>query len=284
MVDVEIESPAEGVIDPDAALTFTVVGDDALTPVLTATVTLADGTQIVAFDYDQLVNGFTGEVETIDGGRRITIRRPIGWPFGPLVLTVHAVDSEDLEDSDTRTWDVDTDAASRTIIQYREAPKLNKLIRLHQHIFATLTEVAQQINELDDQYEATGVNLDVTADLVGQPRLRANGDVPSDAELRVLIAARISRNNARVATADYLEALVTLFDAAVRITLDSGMALSYVVMREPTADEIAVLDEDIVARPMGVKVSRSWAPSDYFGFAADPDALGFEQGHFPEGF
>lgn len=148
----------------------------------------------------------------------------------------------------------------------------------------SIRETLLAIPPLDDPAGAGGVNLDVTADLVGQSRVRSTGDVSTDAELRVLIGARISRNNARVATADYLRALVQLFDAEVRIGLDTGMSLAYVVMREPTADEITVLNEDIVARPMGVRVSRSFVPDDFFGFAANPDASGFEVGQFPEGF
>jgi hypothetical protein len=177
-----------------------------------------------------------------------------------------------------------TQARSRVILQYQNSPKLLKEIELHAMIGQQVMDFFASLPPLDDPANATGVNLDVDAEIVGQGRQLSNGDTATDGELRVLIGAKITRNTARVSNADYLASMVRFFGAKVRLDDHGAMALSYVVMREPTADEVAVLDEDIVARPMGVKVSRSWAPSIYFGYAGDPSASGYGVGHYVEGF
>jgi hypothetical protein len=194
-----------------------------------------------------------------------------------FTLTISGSGGDD-EGSASRSWTVDGDvsAASRTIIQYREAPKLNKLIRLHQHIFAQLTEVARQINELDDPSVATGVNLDVTAELVGQSRVLPNGDVASDEDMRILIPVRVARNNSTSTAPRLKELLQLIFGVRVEVNDLEHMSASYGIGRVPTADEIALLDQDILPRAMGVKTARyHFDESNYFGFEEDPDSTGY---------
>lgn len=93
-IAVAITSPTPGsTIDPDDALVF-VVTDAELPDTLTADVTLPDGTVERAWDADQAVNGYIGSLEVDGDERTYTIRRPIGWPFGPLSVTVTAGNEE----------------------------------------------------------------------------------------------------------------------------------------------------------------------------------------------
>lgn len=177
-----------------------------------------------------------------------------------------------------------TQARSRVILQYQNSPKLLKEIELHAMIGQQVMDFFATLPPLDDPANASGVNLDVDGEIVGQGRLLSDGTIATDGQYRVLIAMKGARNVARVSSADYLAGLVALFGAPVRLADHGGMAISYVVMREPTADEVSVLDADIVPRPMGVKVTRAWAPAIYFGFAEDPGASGFDVGHLVEGF
>lgn len=186
--------------------------------------------------------------------------------------------------SAARSWTVGASgplvdqARSRVLIQYRQSTKLLRAIDSLAFLAQQIVDCANDLPPLDDPDIAGGVNLDVDGEIVGQGRVLSNGDVATDGQYRVLIRAKGARNVARVSSADFLESLVTFFGARVVLVDLGGMSISYVVMRAPTADEIAVLDEDIVPRPMGVKEARSFsAGPGYFGWADDPDALGFSE-------
>jgi hypothetical protein len=427
---VSISTPLGG-LGPEDSLTFVITPDDLPTG-LTATVTLPDGSQERAWDFDQPGAGYTGSLDVSGGARTYTVRRIFGWPPGSLSLDVEAsasgggesllydntiatehtvasgvptwievagipfgsfgtgtlklvvvLDAQDIgggsddceldvfvappgaispsgfvsnppnignlyrtgvassyttytlgvgptpyvtftgpggaqslyvwapfadptfngstikyknlhvtiysegggssSASALRTWTVSapsgayvSQARSRVIVQYRQSQKLLKAIDSMALLGQQIDDVLRVLPTLDDIATAGGVNLDLIGELVGQTRELANGDIASDAQYRVLIGARITRNNGRVSAEDYLETLVTFFGAKVVLSDNGGMAISYTVLRAPTADEIAVLNEDIVARPMGVKVTRSFVSAiPYFGFQGDPNAGGF---------
>lgn len=172
-------------------------------------------------------------------------------------------------------------ALNRVVLQYRESPKLLGFIGALMAPCQDIENALVTIPALDDIALATGVNLDVTGDLVGQGRLLVNGDVVPDPGYRVLIRARISRNTSHSTGEEIIATLVQLFGAYPMIVWDfGGMSMGYAIGRTLTVDELAILSgPDIISRPMGVQVSvrETFDSSAYFGFAEDTGtgAMGF---------
>jgi Protein of unknown function (DUF2612) len=185
--------------------------------------------------------------------------------------------------SDEIAKDYTAQAHGRVILQYRESPKLLGFIDALMAPVQDIENALVTIPALDDVDLATGVNLDVTGDLVGQGRELVNGDVSDDPAYRVLIKARISRNTSHSTGEEVLKSLQQLFGTPPTVLPMvlwdfGGMAMGYAIGRALTADEIAILSgPDIIARPMGVQVSmrETFDPLDYFGFDDDPGATGF---------
>lgn len=281
-MDVEIISPAAGPIGAATPLVWTVTSSSSIAGT-TGTVTDSSGTAVVAFSTsDGFINGFTGSVVGITEGVEVTIIPPAAWLPGPLHLHVDAADegggtgSADRDFYSTPPGVLMDQARSRVIVQYRNSPRLLKWVDALVSYVQNLWDLAQTIPPRMDYTTAVGLDLVKIGELVGQTKQFGNGDTATDAEFRVLIGARITRNNTRVSSADYLAYLVAFFNAQIVLVDLGGMAISYTVMRAPTADEIAVLNGDIVARPMGVKVTRSFVTTiPYFGFQGDPNARGF---------
>lgn len=183
--------------------------------------------------------------------------------------------------------DLAAQAAGRVISQYKGSAKLNAVIALHASLFQRIENFLVSIPPLDDQTIAGGVNLVVTADLVGQPSVLLDGtDLTLNETLfRACIALRILRNNAIGSNAEMDIALATILGGppfnssplpfrylnfggmAIGIELGSGSA--------PDSQIIALLDPDngLIPLDMGVAFGREWYdPTDYFAFAGDTGA------------
>lgn len=188
-----------------------------------------------------------------------------------------------MADPEEVATDYTAQAHGRVILQYKEAAKLLAFIDALVGPIQEIEDAAVTIPPLDDVDVATGVNLDVTGDLVAQGRELLNGDVVADGPYRILIKARISRNNSHATGADILAILTLIFGITGIVLIDYGsMHIAYFIPRTPTPDEIAVLNGGlggtILARPMGVRVDQFFFdPTDYFGWQEDPAALGFQE-------
>lgn len=292
-----IVSPAaDEDLDPAAEIVASATSPEGGIANIVITVSFAEGAPVTVFTTsDGFEPGFVGSTAAILDGVQVTFHSLAGWPVGTLLAEIDVIDSADAEATGSREWtvapvapadgapDLVAQALSRVIIQYRSSQKLLQEIRVFVSAVQELVNVAIQISELDDNTIATGVNLDANGDIVGQPRQLSDGDVATDSEYVVLQTAKASRNAANGTPENLLSILTTFLGAQVRLSDHGAMGFSYVVMRQPTADEASVLG-DLLARPMGVKVTRSWAPTVYFGYSADPGASGYGVGHYTEGF
>lgn len=185
--------------------------------------------------------------------------------------------------------DYDAQAQGRVTLQYRKSPKFLATISILAAAIQALENCAVQIATLDDPAIATGVNLDVTGDLIGQSRVLSNGTVVSDAVYRLLIALRIAKNNSIGSSPEYLAYLTFVFhmyvggSAPFRYYDSGGMAVGIEVGTggPPSDDQLALLNDGPGSsspspRAMGVGVGRAWYdPADYFGFFEDTDAGAF---------
>jgi hypothetical protein len=178
-------------------------------------------------------------------------------------------------------------AHSRILLQYKQSTKLLAFIDALMAPVQNIDDTLRSIPQLDDLDIATGVNLGVTAELVGQIRDLINGSSALDAELRILAKARITRNTSHATGPDIIKILAAVFAAPVIFADYGGMAIGYAIGRTVTADEKAILNSGaggtILARPMGVFVTQQFfdATGDYFGFDDTPGAKTFGELNLP---
>jgi hypothetical protein len=177
--------------------------------------------------------------------------------------------------------DHDAQAQSRVISQYRNSTNLKGTISDLVAPFQALENCLVTIPQLDDPAVATGVNLDVTGELVGQIRTLADGTIYNDADYRILIGARILRNRSIGSSPEFLDFLVFVFGATPFRFFDlGGMSVGIEIGSgaPPPDDQIALLDAGPTTRAMAVGVIRVWYdPAEWFAFAEDtaPNAKGF---------
>jgi hypothetical protein len=188
-------------------------------------------------------------------------------------------------------------AAQRVAIQYARSTHLQAIIAAHAGNAQLIEDCLVSIPPLDDPALATGVNLDVTGDLVGLGRVLSDGTVPNDATYRIYIAMQILRNSSIGSSPQFVAALTAVFGVTPVRYYDLGhMSVGIEVGTgvRPSSDIIALLDDGPMPRAMGVGVSRVWYDAtDYFAFEEDvgAGAKGFGEvgdatkgGHFAELF
>src|SRR4029077_11919523 len=107
-------------------------------------------------------------------------------------------------------------AGAKGLIQYRQSVKLLAFIDSLIGALQDIEDTANEIPPLDDIDAAGGVNLAVIGDRVGQSKVLLDGSTVSDALYRILIRARITRNQARATGPDLLAILSGIFSAPVR--------------------------------------------------------------------
>lgn len=179
--------------------------------------------------------------------------------------------------------DVDAQAQSRVATQYRTATKLKATISLLAECFQDIEDCAVGIPSLRDPAIATGVNLDVVGELVGQSRVLTDGTVLGDGIAvgapggptlyRAAIQQRILRNKSIGSGPEFVAALEYIFGATPFRFVDlGGMAVivEFGTGAAPTSDRVALLDSGPVPRAMAVGVGRDWYDAaSYFAFAED---------------
>lgn len=174
------------------------------------------------------------------------------------------------------------EARSHIIRQYRESPRLVATVEAFAAQGQAMEEQLVLIPPMDDPAIATGVNLDVTGELVGQGRVLGDGTVSSDVPYANLIASRIAYNKAIGSGPEFVAALEDfVFPGAFRFYDLGGMTIGIEVAGEPNGTMVALLDTGPVPRPMAVGVNRLWYnDANFFGFQGDPrpglDGFGLE--------
>lgn len=186
-------------------------------------------------------------------------------------------------------------ASGRVAMQYADKPRFMATVALHAEAAQGIEDCAVGVPPLDDPAVATGVNLDVTGELVGQSRVIVSGVEFDDDEYRLLIAMRTLRNISRATSPELIAALETILDVPFTIApipfvfSDLGhMAVRLAVgtAADPGDDirallpargrESDVADPSPAPRAAGVDFGRVWYdPANYFGFSDDPNADGF---------
>lgn len=175
--------------------------------------------------------------------------------------------------------DLVTQARSRVITQYRAAVKLLAAIDAIIYLFQATSNAAAGIPAFDDIDQAGGVNLDATAELVGQTRVLPGYVTISDDNLRILTRLRIIRNQSTGTAPEIINAMVSLFGndgTHFNYASRGAMFAEIQSQRQPTALEIAAVQDDLLPRPMGVDLVASWyTPARHFGWSSDATAVGF---------
>lgn len=165
-------------------------------------------------------------------------------------------------------------ASSRVLTQYRASTKLLAEIEVLVGIVQEIENALIDVKGLDDYLDVavTGVNLDVTGEIVGQARMLSNGSDVTDTLYRTLITARIARNQAEATNPQLLLAIATI-TAATIVYRDLGqMGVAYQMPRAPTSDEVAILTSDLLPRAMGVEINPSQYTDSTHNFGWDDDA------------
>jgi hypothetical protein len=168
--------------------------------------------------------------------------------------------------------DYDAQAQGEVLLQYRESTKLKATISALMAGWQAIEDCITQIAKLRDPAVATGNNLVITGELVGQSKILKNGTVESDAFFRLLIAARITRNNAIGTAPEFIAAVTAIVfpSTPFRYMNFGGLATGIEVGAEPTSDQIALLDAGPLPLDMAVDLSRvKYDPTEWFGFAED---------------
>ncbi len=179
--------------------------------------------------------------------------------------------------------DLVTQARSRVITQYRGATKLLATIDALSYLVQDLANAAALIPVYDDFDQAGGVNLDATAELIGQTRTLAGYTVISDDFLRILARLRIIRNHSNGTGPEIIAAVAALLGndgTPVNYLSPGRMYADVQVQRQPTALEAAAVDSDLLPRPAGVDLVVSWfLTTRHFGWDEDVSAgaLGFSE-------
>lgn len=210
----------------------------------------------------------------------------------------------------------------------REQPKFSAMVQAVAGAFGGVFDVLQAIPPAFDIDTAEGVQLDVVGQWVGQSRLIGGvllvqyfgfsdnpaalpyGDesnpaiggrfadesdpivgtsILADPEYRVVLKARIARNNSFGSTADIVAALEYMFNAPAVVDDPGTMAIGLYIGRQLTLTERAIITGlDILPRPAGVRIAtRGYYNSDgYLGWDTQTGAVPFaEEGYTgPLGF
>ncbi len=170
--------------------------------------------------------------------------------------------------------DLLTQAYGRVATQYRESNHLLWEIAAVAEPLQAIANALTIIPTLDDPDVAGGVNLTVTASIVGQSRTLPNGAQASDDFLRTLIAVRIMRNTSHGRAPEILAQLYRMFGVECRFFDVGHMAIMVAIGRQPTENEISALKGlDLLSRPGGVGINYVWYElGNFFGFADTPGA------------
>lgn len=209
---------------------------------------------------------------------------------------------------------------SRVLKQYQESDKFLAYLTATLSIANELEAVLQSLFYLADIDSMRGVQLDTIGSIVGQSRYvpdtvvlsffgfeDTNGaatfgeetnlsigsrfleegedylgtTVLEDPEFRILIRARISRNNSQATPENIMAALSYLFQTLyVNIDSRGGMEISLAIGRPLTSiEKVIVRQLNLLPTPMGVDLGSvvTYDATAYFGFFGQPNAISFNE-------
>lgn len=173
------------------------------------------------------------------------------------------------------------DGLGRILSQFDRSPTLRGVAA------AFLSQVQDAENTLLDLFYsrtiagASGAQLDVIGRVVGEPR-----DGLNDSDYRRFLQVRIAVNFAqgeRGRLVDIVALATGSDDVHFQPNYPAAFIVSYVVgtsFSEALRARVKALIEAATGSGIGFTVVE--APDDYFGFAEDDDALGFDEGTWSE--
>lgn len=177
------------------------------------------------------------------------------------------------------------DAASRRALsRHRSKVRIDALIRANAFVAQAAEDAFISVSS-DSLFEhATGVTLELYGKLIGETR---NGE--GDEAYRILIAARALANQSQGTTDEMIEILLLLAGDDAEVThqnLYPASAQFTVITDDPPGSQYRARVGIIMrlAKPAGVSIGGIWAVRRFFGFDANPKALGYNQGQLAFAF
>jgi len=176
-----------------------------------------------------------------------------------------------------------TRALNHVLSQFSAATNLRRLVSIFAAEVQELEDVTSQCVMDRMLTTAVGVQLDQYGKVVGQPR-----DGLTDDEYRLVITARIQVNKSN-GTIDPITSVLSLLTGGAFPVRYSRLGVASYQLEYTVAVALSavmlpiVLDMMADMRPAGVElshVSETVATEGWFGFDADPGALGFDAGKF----
>lgn len=185
----------------------------------------------------------------------------------------------------TYIGDYEDDALGKALSRHRSKPRISAVIRA----MAAATQQAEDalIGVSSDALfqNATGDALDLYGLVIGESR---SGLL--DGPYRTVIAARALANQSQGTTDELIDILLVLAGddnaEARHLNLYPASAQFTVITDDPPDSQYLARVGTIMrlAKPAGVSIGGVWAVRIYFGFAADPDAQGYNRGQLAFGF
>lgn len=173
------------------------------------------------------------------------------------------------------------DAIARILEQYKNSPRLKAIIQGLAGEIQNLENSFQGIDFIRSISDATGKNLDLIGAIAGVTRA---SDTPDDI-FRILIIGKITANVSQGETESVI-ATYQLLTQATEVTLDelypAGIRISSNGSVDPSlAPYISLYLKQAVAAGVSIEIFGVYSAEDPFGFATDPDAVGFGDSNDP---
>lgn len=169
----------------------------------------------------------------------------------------------------------------------RAVDRLPQQFKRKPNFGATVRAVADQIQDIEDAafalfngrsvFDATAANLDRIGAIVGQARPISGPAATDDDVYRGMILARVIINRTQGEPEPIISLLLLL--GANSVHLVEMFPATLLVQFEGTLVTDGPTTRDLLEQatpPIGLDVVKF--SSDYFGFAGDPDSLGFGEG------
>lgn len=187
------------------------------------------------------------------------------------------------------TFDHVSIGLSRVALQYQNSPKFLAHLTGILNVANQLETAIQSLFSLPDIDAMGGVNLDTIGAIIGESRYLNTAvnlygtttTVLEDPEFRIVLRAKIIKNQSRSTPESILSAMAYLFQTSVIGIDDFGnMSITIGIGRALTAvEKILIRQLNILPRPTGVLLDAvvSYIPGGYFGFADQIGALPYEE-------
>ena len=213
---------------------------------------------------------------------------------------------------DIETINYEEQALSRVAQQFQNLERFEAVIKLYAEIAQDLEADIKNLFDLSDIDKMGGKNLDVIGEIVGQPRVLVNADFVeffgyegapnaqsygdlnndatggryrslqeaeagnikvSDPEYRILIKARILKNNSNCTPEEVLESLRLLFSTEYASISEGRMSMTLGVGKDIGATEEYLLKEyDLIPRASGIRID------EYIKYDGETGAFSYEGG------